>query len=160
MRHIQRGLVGLFLLLLLSACASLPNREPLNIDVAGIESLPGEGMELRLAVKIRIQNPNNVDIEYDGVALTLDLNDRQLGSGVSSQVGVVPRYGESVFTVPVTISAFSMINWLSGAIERRGDPNREVSCCARASSKVVRSAPGASEASGQFELRPNGAEFQ
>ncbi|HPF74740.1 MAG: LEA type 2 family protein [Lysobacteraceae bacterium] len=152
MRHIQRGLVGLFLLLLLSACASLPNREPLNIDVAGIESLPGEGMELRLAVKIRIQNPNNVDIEYDGVALTLDLNDRQLGSGVSSQVGVVPRYGESVFTVPVTISAFDMINQLFGAIERRGDPNREVSYRVRGKLEGGLFGTRRFEASGQFEL--------
>jgi len=122
----RRALVGGFLLVLLAACSNLPNREPLLIDVAGIESLPGEGMELRLAVKIRVQNPNNVDIEYDGVALTLDLNDRQLGSGVSSNVGVVPRYGESVFTVPVTISAFDMINQLLGAVERRDDPDRRV----------------------------------
>ncbi|MEZ5436777.1 MAG: LEA type 2 family protein [Lysobacteraceae bacterium] len=145
-------LSSLFLLALLSACSSLPNREPLQIDVAGIESLPGEGMELRLAVKIRVQNPNNVDIEYDGVALTLDLNDRQLGSGVSSDVGVVPRYGESVFTVPVTISAFDMINQLLGAMERRGDPDRSVNYRVRGKLEGGFFGTRRFESSGQFDL--------
>ena len=38
---------------LLSACASMPSREPLQVTVAGVESLPGEGMELRLLVSAR-----------------------------------------------------------------------------------------------------------
>jgi LEA14-like dessication related protein len=100
--------------LVLGACASLPNRDPLTIDVAGIEGLPSEGMELRLAVSIRIQNPNDVAVEYTGVALGLDLNGHRLGSGVSDKVGTVPRYGETVFTVPVTISAFNVARQVLG----------------------------------------------
>jgi LEA14-like dessication related protein len=92
----------------LSACATWPNRDPLTIDVAGFESLPGEGMELRLLVKVRVQNPNDAAVDYSGVALTLDLNDIRLASGVSDDVGTVPRYGESIFAIPVTISAFDM----------------------------------------------------
>jgi hypothetical protein len=92
----------------LAACATLPNNDPLTIDVAGIEPLPGEGLELRLAVRVRIQNPNDTPVEYTGAALNLDLNGRNLASGVSSVVGTVPRYGETVFTIPVTISAFDI----------------------------------------------------
>lgn len=92
----------------LAACAGLPNRDPLNVDVANIEPLPGEGLELNLAVTIRVQNPNDVPVAYRGVALSLDLNGRNLASGVSDSAGTVPRYGESVLTVPVTISAFDM----------------------------------------------------
>lgn len=92
----------------LGGCATWPNRDPLMIDVAGIESLPGEGMELRLLVKVRVQNPNDAAVEYSGIALTLDLNDIRLASGVSDNVGTVPRYGESVLAIPVTISAFDM----------------------------------------------------
>ena len=43
----------------LIGCSTFPSRDPLNIDVAGIEPLPGEGLEMRMAVKIRIQNPND-----------------------------------------------------------------------------------------------------
>ncbi len=93
----------------LGGCATLANRDPLNIDVAGIEPLPGEGLELRLAVTLRVQNPNDLPMQYTGAALALDLNGRKLATGVSDAVGTVPRYGESVFTIPVTISAFNMV---------------------------------------------------
>lgn len=66
---------------ILTGCASLPNRDPLVIDVAGIEPLPSEGLELRLAVRVRIQNPNDAPVEYTGAALSLDLNGRRLASG-------------------------------------------------------------------------------
>ncbi len=106
----------------LGGCATLPNRDPLVVDVAGIEPLTGEGLELRLAVTIRVQNPNNVAVEYTGAALTLDLNGRKLASGVSDAVGTVPRYGESVFTIPVTISALNMARQVLGFVND-DDPN-------------------------------------
>lgn len=113
----------------LAGCASLPNRDPLSIDVAGIEGLPSDGMEIRLAVKIRIQNPNDVAVEYTGVALDLDLNGRKLASGVADTVGVVPRYGETVFTVPVTISAFNVVRQVLGFAN--GAPGGEISYAVR-----------------------------
>lgn len=110
----MRALFVLSLLIGLGACANLPNRDPLVVDVAGIEPLTGEGMEIRLRVAIRIQNPNDTPVEYNGAALDLDLNGRRAASGVSDAVGIVPRYGETVIYVPVTISAFNMVSQLIG----------------------------------------------
>ena len=115
----------------LGACSTLPNRDPLSIDVAGIEPLPGEGLELRLAVRVRIQNPNDSDIEYSGAALNLDLNGRKLASGVSAAMGTVPRYGEVVLEIPVTISALSMVRQVLGFVNDRQDQQREVSYTVR-----------------------------
>ena len=115
-------LVVAAVLALLAGCATIANRDPLNIDVAGIEPLPGEGLELRLAVTIRVQNPNDYAVEYTGAALALDLNGRKLATGVSDTVGTVPRYGEGVFTIPVTISAFNMARQVLGFIDA-DDPN-------------------------------------
>jgi len=81
---------------MLSACASMPSRDPLQVNVAGVESIPGEGMELRLLVKLRVQNPNDTPIEFDGVSLNLDVMGRDFASGVSDQAGTVPRFGEAV----------------------------------------------------------------
>jgi len=107
---------------LMGACASLPNRDPLTIDVAGIEPLPGEGLELRLTVRVRIQNPNDLAVNYTGAALTLDLNGARLARGVSDRVGTVPRYGEAVFEIPVTISAFDVARQVLGFVNA-ADPN-------------------------------------
>lgn len=75
---------------------------------------------MRLAVTIRVQNPNDLAMEYTGAALAFDLNGRRLATGVGDAVGTVPRYGESVFTIPVTISAFNMVRQVLGFVEADG----------------------------------------
>ncbi|HSD70554.1 MAG TPA: LEA type 2 family protein [Woeseiaceae bacterium] len=102
------------LVLGLCSCAGFPGSDPLQVTVAGVEPMQGEGLELRFAVKLRVQNPNDAAIEYDGVALTLDLNEREFGSGVSSEVGTVPRYGESLLTIPVTVDMFDIARQVQG----------------------------------------------
>src|SRR5690606_4187182 len=102
------GLLWPIVLVAMASCAGIPNRDPLNVSVAAIEPLPGEGMELNLAIRLRVQNPNDMAVAYSGAALWLDLNGRRLASGVTDNVGTVPRYGEVVMTIPVTISAFDM----------------------------------------------------
>lgn len=116
-RNLLLPLVTLLVMWVAAAgCASFSGRDPLMVDVAGIEPLPGEGMELNLAVRIRVQNPNDTPVEYEGIALMLDVNDRTLASGVSDRIGTVPRYGEIVFTVPMTISAFDVARQIYGAM--------------------------------------------
>ncbi|SDT91658.1 LEA14-like dessication related protein [Pseudomonas pohangensis] len=110
-----RYLTGLCLVLLLAGCSSLSSRDPLNIDVAGIEPLPGQGMEMRFNLTLRVQNPNDSAIDYDGIALEMEINDQPLATGVSDQKGQVPRFGESLIKVPLTISAYSILRQAMGA---------------------------------------------
>ncbi|HET9473708.1 MAG TPA: LEA type 2 family protein [Steroidobacteraceae bacterium] len=91
-----------------AGCAALQNRDPLNVTVAGIEPLQGEGMELRLLVKLRVQNPNDAPIDFDGVAVEMNVQGKTFATGVSDAKGSVPRFGESIIEVPVTASAFRM----------------------------------------------------
>ena len=87
-RGIARSLLALFgalLVLGLAGCASLIQREPVRINVVGLEPLPGAGMEMRFAVKLRVQNPNEAAIDFDGLALELDLNGKPFATGVSDR---------------------------------------------------------------------------
>ncbi|HVY66183.1 MAG TPA: LEA type 2 family protein [Gammaproteobacteria bacterium] len=120
----MRKLLAVMWVAALAGCVSLPQRDPLSVTVAGVEPLPGEGLELRLAVRIRIQNPNDAAVEYSGAALSVDLNGRKLATGVSDSLGTVPRYGETVLTIPVTISAFNMARQVIGFAT--GSSGREV----------------------------------
>ena len=112
-----------FLLLVLAAlsvlagCAGLTARDPVRVHLVGLEPLPGQGLELRFAVKLRVQNPNETAIDYDGVALTLEVNRKSLATGVSDAKGSVPRFGEAVISVPVTISAFAALRQALGLAE-------------------------------------------
>jgi LEA14-like dessication related protein len=112
-----RTLLAGLLILALSGCALFPNRDPLNINVVGIEPLQGQGLEIRFAVKLRLQNPNENDITYSGVALNLDVNDKLLASGVSNQSGTIGRFSEGIITVPVTVSAFAALRQAVGLSE-------------------------------------------
>ncbi len=117
---VVRLLSAVLLTLILAGCAAFSQRDPLNVQVAGIQPLPGEGLELRMAVKLRIQNPNDMALDYNGVALDLEINGRRLASGVSDASGSVPRFGETVLSVPVTISAFSAARQALGLAEHIG----------------------------------------
>jgi len=112
MRSVHAVLISL--LLCLSACSSLPNRDPLKINVVGIEPLQGQGMEVRFAVKIRVQNPNDTTITYNGVALDLDINGQPFASGVSDESGSIGRFSDTVVSVPVSVSAFSVVRQTYG----------------------------------------------
>lgn len=101
--------VVLLIVLLLGGCSLVGTHDPLQVDLAGMEPIPGEGLEMRFNLKLRVQNPNEDAVHYSGVALELDLNDLPLASGVSSQGGTVAGFGEQLIEVPVTISAFSVL---------------------------------------------------
>ena len=118
------GLIAV--VLALGACSSLFGlRDPLRVDLVGLEPVAGQGMEARFILKLRVQNPNESAIDYDGIALDLAVNGQPLASGVSDASGQVPRFGEKVISVPVSISVFSGIRqaWgLSGGPPRQGMP--------------------------------------
>jgi len=109
LRHPLSRIFMCWLLLGLWGCASWPGGEPLQVNLAGIEALPSEGMEVRMAVKLRVRNPNDTPIGFDGVSLNLELRGQDFASGVSDTRGSVPRFGETVLTVPVTVSAMALV---------------------------------------------------
>jgi LEA14-like dessication related protein len=100
--------------ILLGACAALQRTDPLQVTVAGIEPMQGQGMELRMLVKLRIQNPNDAPIDYNGVSVEIDVQGKTFATGVSDESGSVPRFGESVISVPVTTSAMRMVHQAFG----------------------------------------------
>lgn len=102
--------------LLLGGCASLQRTEPVEVIVAGVEPLQGEGLEMRLLVKLRIQNPNDQPLDFNGVSVRMDVQGKRFATGVSDAVGSVPRFGETVVDIPVSISLFRVARQAVGVI--------------------------------------------
>ena len=107
-------------LLLLGGCTSLAARDPLEVTVAGIESMPekGEGLELRMLVKLRVQNPNSMPFSYDGAYVKVEVQDKTFATGVSDTPGTIGGFSEAVVEVPVTMSMFRMVR---NVIALKGD---------------------------------------
>jgi LEA14-like dessication related protein len=115
----RRAFVLFAAALALGGCASMRHKDPLQVTVAGIESLPGEGegMEVRMLVKLRVQNPNAAEIAFSGAYLQFEVQDRTFATGVSDQTGVIPAFGEAVVAVPVTVSVLRMVRQVAGMLD-------------------------------------------
>lgn len=92
-----------------AGCAGMFGADAPRVSVAGIEPLAGQGFEMRFNLKLRIQNPNDTTISFDGVSLDLELNGQPFASGVSNQAGTVERFSETVITVPLTVPALAAV---------------------------------------------------
>ena len=101
----------------------------MRVTVAGLDPLVGQGLEMRFSLKLRVQNPNDAPIDYDGISVALDLNGTPFASGVSDRSGTVPRFGEAVLDVPVSVSARRRAAGVEPA--RRGRERRAAVCAAR-----------------------------
>jgi LEA14-like dessication related protein len=108
--------------LLAAGCAGLQGREPIDVIMAGVEPLQGQGLEVRMLVKLRIQNPNDIPLDFNGVSLQMDVQGKRFATGVSDAVGSVPRFGEAIVDVPVSISVFRIARQAIGVMtnEYRG----------------------------------------
>jgi LEA14-like dessication related protein len=149
----RRALLLIIAAMTLAGCASLPHKDPLQVTVAGIEGLPSEEMELRLLVKLRVQNPNDAPIDYTGVYVKLDVLDKTFASGVSSESGSVPAFGEAVIAVPVTVSMLRAVRQVVGMLD--GEPVDRIRY--EMSGKLSGGLFGTARfsAKGEFELPPS-----
>jgi LEA14-like dessication related protein len=100
----------------LAGCASLPHTDPPRVTVVDIEPAAGEGLEARMQLKLRVQNPNSAPIEYSGIYVELKVQDKSFASGVSDESGTVPSFGETVIGVPVTISIMGIVGQVMGVL--------------------------------------------
>ena len=123
LRPIVRILPGILLLFMLGACAVMPGQStPPRVDLVGLQVVSLDMFEQRYRVRLRIQNPNDIDLPVNGLDFSIDLNGRRFASGVSGEAIVVPRYGEAVLNVNVSSNVFRVFEQLraigSGKAER------------------------------------------
>src|SRR5262245_4356919 len=100
MSRCARAPIILFLeMAMLHGCAGWNGKDPVQAFVVGLEPLEGQGLEMRMSAKLRIQNPNDAPVDFNGVAIQLDLQGKKFATGVSKTSGTVPGFGETVVDV-------------------------------------------------------------
>jgi LEA14-like dessication related protein len=97
----KRGVLVMLCTFLASACAVWGLREPLNVTIADLKPLEIGVLEQRYVMKVRLLNPNDTEIAFDGVVFDLQINDMSFAKGVSDQRSVIPRFGEALIEVQV-----------------------------------------------------------
>jgi LEA14-like dessication related protein len=94
---------------LTAACSTMPKEyEMLRVHIADMTPKEMAIFEQRFDVKLRIQNPNDVDFNINGLRFDIELNGRDFANGMSGQHVAVPRFGSEVVEVEVftTLASF------------------------------------------------------
>jgi LEA14-like dessication related protein len=139
--------------LTLGGCTTLSHQDPLQVTVAGIEPMQGEGLELRMLVKLRVQNPNDAPVDYSGVYVKLEVQDRTFATGVSDASGSVARFSESVISVPITVSILRMARQVMGVLDGKPVDKIRYEMSGKLNLSAFRSLRFQSQ--GEFSLKPH-----
>ena len=118
----RKLLLGLVASLALSGCAAVPlNLETPDVSVVGIRGLEANFFEQRLEVRLRVKNPNSVELPVNGLDVDVELADEPFAHGVSAREFVVPANGEAEFDMIVTANAANAILKIVGDGGQRGE---------------------------------------
>jgi LEA14-like dessication related protein len=101
LKKLLAGGLALVILPLLGGCAGLGKRlETPRISLSSIRVQETSGFETVFQIQLRVQNPNEVDLEVNGVDCELEVNGHPFASGTSAARVKIPAYGSEV--VPLT----------------------------------------------------------
>ena len=106
-QYLTWAVAGLALVASLLAGCAAPLQKP-EVSLAGVE-LVGIGLvEQRLLLKLRISNPNDVDLPIKALSFDLDLDGQPFAKGASEQPVTIARQAEAQLDVKV-VSRFGEV---------------------------------------------------
>lgn len=97
-----------------------PQIESPEVFVVDLQPLQGGNFEQRFRIDLRVQNPNDFDLEIDGLDFDLDLNGVRLTRGLSNEAVTIPRLGEAIVPVAATTTVFDLVRQVVNAATLEG----------------------------------------
>jgi LEA14-like dessication related protein len=96
-----------------AGCAGLgkPLESP-RISLSNIQMQETSGMESAFLVQLRVQNPNEVDLDIRGVECEVELNGKPFAYGMSNTQVRIPAFGSDVVPVKVYTSVVDIFRGL------------------------------------------------
>lgn len=107
-----------------AGCAGLPGRtEPVSVNVSDLRMGTAGVLEQQYFVTLRIQNPNDHDLDVDGVVFELEINDKAFARGTSGQQVKVPRFGSAQVEVETVSTLTGILRQLGGLAGESAEPS-------------------------------------
>jgi LEA14-like dessication related protein len=106
----------LALLGLLTGCTGLPSdlRTP-EVSFVGLRAVDASLFEQRLEVRMKVRNPNIIELPVKGLDVEVELAEEPFAHGVSAREFVVPAQGEAEFDMIVTANAATALLKIAGS---------------------------------------------
>jgi LEA14-like dessication related protein len=117
----KTSLVALLAALVLSACAVIPsNLKTPEVTFVGLKTIEASVFEQKLEVRLKVNNPNSMELPVNGLDVDIELAGEPFAHGVSARQFVVPALGEAEFDMNVTANAATALLKIAGG--RNNDP--------------------------------------
>ena len=101
--------------LALAGCTALPtNLETPEVSFVSLRAVEASVFEQRLEVRMKVRNPNDVELPVNGLDVDVELADEPFARGVSAREFVVPAGGEAEFDMLVTANAATALLKIAG----------------------------------------------
>ena len=112
MRTLFMGLVGS---LALAGCAGIPrNLQTPEVSFVGLRSVEASVFEQKLEVRLKVRNPNDIELPVNGLEVDIELAGEPFARGISAREFVVPALGEAEFDMHVTANAAPALLRIAG----------------------------------------------
>lgn len=129
---------------------SIARLEPPRLQVVDVGLLDAGLLRQQLRLRMRVQNPNDVQLPVQGITYEVQLSGETYATGESQKDILVPALGETEFDVDITANAAAALLRILG--DRSGrNPEYRVLGRVHLASGVVRSIPF--EHKGELKLR-------
>ena len=89
------------------------------MSLVNVTPVEGTAFEQRVAVVLRLTNPNNEDLAIEGMRFTLDLNEQPFTRGVSDESVVLPRLGEETIEIIATTTLIDLMRQVNVLAKRQ-----------------------------------------
>lgn len=97
----------------LAACAALaPKLETPKVSLLGVQMTSGDMFSQRFRVRVKIENPNDLEVPVQSLDYTMFLMGDRFGEGASEQSFVLPARGEAEFDMMITTDFVSALGRL------------------------------------------------
>lgn len=121
LRHRQTANILILLaVMMLSGCAGLRLESP-SVTLVSMNVIDVSLFEQRFAFKLRVQNPNDMDIPITGLSFEVRLNDQPFARGVSNKEVALPRMSEALMEVTAVSDLSSVMRQINEL--RKGNLN-------------------------------------
>ena len=107
--------LGLAAAVLLAGCAAIPRdlKTP-EVSFVSLKALEASMFEQKLEVRLKVRNPNSIELPVNGLDVGLELAGEPFAHGVSAREFVVPALGEAEFDMSVTANAVTALLKIAG----------------------------------------------
>ena len=101
--------------LALAGCTGIPRdlKTP-EVEFVSLRAIEASVFEQKLEVRMKVMNPNTIELPVNGLDIDIELADEPFAHGVSARQFVVPAQGEAEFDMIVTANAVAAILKIAG----------------------------------------------